>query len=234
MDPKLIAEIINVPEDFDKEKLNDLNNSGISIRYAHSYINNTKNPIKKHIDFFIIIEDHLSLMEVFEIITSIRKYEQGLIFLLVEPEHEQQKLFYLKIGADIVVKIDETWEILKYMMLNLGRQKVYEKPMLTKNNQLVLNDYNLSVAIEGEEVFLTKNEFRLLRLLNKTPNITISYREINEYLWNKKNDTQVANIANIVFNLRDKLKQIEGADHYLVTIRSKGYMLNIRNDCERR
>ncbi|WP_086314623.1 hypothetical protein A5821_002206 [Enterococcus sp. 7F3_DIV0205] len=234
MDPKLIVEIINVPENFDKEKLNDLNNSGISISYANSYINNTKNPIKQHIDYFIIIEDQLSLMEVFEIITSIRKNEQGLIFLLVEPEHEQQKLFYLKIGADIIVKIDETWEVLKYMMLNLGRQKIYEKTILTKNNQLVLNDYNLSVTIAGEEVFLTKNEFRLLRLLNKTPNITISYREINEYLWNKKDSTQVANIANIVFNLRDKLKQIEGADHYLVTVRSKGYMLNISEKSKER
>lgn len=230
MSSKLVVKIINLPRHFDKERLSELDNTEISVSCTQSYLNPTHNVINKHVDFFLIIEDQLSFMEVFEIITSIRKSEQAVIFLLVEPEHEVNKLFYLKIGADIVVKIDESFDVLKCMMLNLGRLKVQENPSLVKNKQFTLNEYNLSITIADKEIFLTKNEFRLLSLLNKTPNVTISYRQINEHLWDKKESNQAVNIANIVFKLRDKLKQIEGADQWLKTVRSKGYMLDIPED----
>lgn len=230
MSSKLIAEIINLPKNFDNERLSELDNTEISISYTQNYLKPTNNVIKKHVDFFLIIEDQLSFMEVFEITTAIRKSEQAVIFLLIEPEHEVNKLFYLKIGADIVVKIDESFDVLKCMMLNLGRLKVQGKPSLLKNKQFTLNESNLSTTIADKEIFLTKNEFRLLSLLNKTPNVTINYRQINEYLWGKKENTQAVNIANIVFKLREKLKQIEGADKCLITVRSKGYMLDITKD----
>lgn len=230
MSSKLIAEIINLPKNFDNERLSELDNTEISISYTQNYLKPTNNVIKKHVDFFLIIENQLSFMEVFEITTAIRKSEQAVIFLLIEPEHEVNKLFYLKIGADIVVKIDESFDVLKCMMLNLGRLKVQGKPSLLKNKQFTLNESNLSTTIADKEIFLTKNEFRLLSLLNKTPNVTINYRQINEYLWGKKENTQAVNIANIVFKLREKLKQIEGADKCLITVRSKGYMLDITKD----
>ncbi|EOI06745.1 hypothetical protein UAY_00087 [Enterococcus moraviensis ATCC BAA-383] len=230
MSSKLVVEIINLPKNFDNERLSELDNTEISISYTQTYLKPTNNVIKKHVDFFLIIEDQLSFMEVFEITTAIRKSEQAVIFLLIEPEHEVNKLFYLKIGADIVVKIDESFDVLKCMMLNLGRLKVQGKPSLLKNKQFTLNESNLSTTIADKEIFLTKNEFRLLSLLNKTPNVTISYRQINEYLWGKKENTQAVNIANIVFKLREKLKQIEGVDKCLITVRSKGYMLDITKD----
>lgn len=230
MSSKLVVEIINLPKNFDNERLSELDNTEISISCTQTYLKPTNNVIKKHVDFFLIIEDQLSFMEVFEITTAIRKSEQAVIFLLIEPEHEVNKLFYLKIGADIVVKIDESFDVLKCMMLNLGRLKVQGKPSLLKNKQFTLNESNLSTTIADKEIFLTKNEFRLLSLLNKTPNVTINYRQINEYLWGKKENTQAVNIANIVFKLREKLKQIEGADKCLITVRSKGYMLDITKD----
>nr|WP_236674834.1 winged helix-turn-helix domain-containing protein [Enterococcus sp. BWR-S5] len=91
----------------------------------------------------------------------------------------------------------------------------------------LLND-NRSVVIGGDrEIGLTKLEYQLLELLFARDGKAVTYEEIHEDVWGKKQTFSRARIANLMFHLRQKMEVDPLYPKYVRTVRSKGYMLDL-------
>ncbi|WP_176271500.1 helix-turn-helix domain-containing protein, partial [Enterococcus sp. 7E2_DIV0204] len=78
-------------------------------------------------------------------------------------------------------------------------------------------------VINQREVFLTKKESDLFSFLYKNKNNTVFYDKITSAIWPQNNKIKNYIIANLVFHLREKIK--ESRELELVTVRGRGYML---------
>ena len=86
----------------------------------------------------------------------------------------------------------------------------------------VINSENQSAYVDGEEVGLTKREYELFSLLYKNKGTCVSYKEITNTLWPASSKVDLFRIANIVFHLRNKIRNSQDFD--IRTVRNKGYM----------
>lgn len=85
------------------------------------------------------------------------------------------------------------------------------------------------VAIEGRDVSLTKQEFRLFELLFKKRGDVVSYDELTSHLWPEDpediEDTRSGNINSLKFSLERKLKRVQDSPEYIRTHPKWGYEL---------
>lgn len=163
-----------------------------------------------------------------------RKFN-GPIYIL-STGNNYSNIVYLRLGANICLsnKIDcEEFQLtLTNLVSNssaLGKKKKKEKA-LDKSITMELIPSNSSILIDGErEVILTQKEFQALTILYNNPSVAISYDCFKEKLWgNEVSQTNNYRIANLIFSLRNKIEENVTRPQLIKTIRSKGYMLDLK------
>ncbi|MBK9940886.1 MAG: DNA-binding response regulator [Kouleothrix sp.] len=97
-------------------------------------------------------------------------------------------------------------------------------------NGLWLDMINQVAWVEGHEVALTSQEFKILELLAQTPGQLRTRQEISDMLGAEYDMTEESRLNSAISRLRQKLEAGPRRSRYLKTIRGRGYVLVLQPD----
>lgn len=164
-------------------------------------------------------------------IIELKKKWNPLIWVISEQASSIQKIIYLELGADGTFNYRNVCEeihlVIKHSLTRYCKKKKQETVNETVNGSLQLNERNLSLQGEGEheEVILTRLEYHLLKIFLENQAMTLTYQQLNERIWSYPDEHDRYRIANLVFHLRNKLKQAGKDPSIIRTVRAQGYIL---------
>lgn len=188
------------------------------------------------LDAIIILGETMS--ETCCYLMELKKYIKIPIYLLSVVDESRSNIVYLQLGAEACFPMKMEVEEFYYTLSNLlshysTKQSYFLETTSTSSprKEIELIPRNLSVLIDGkQEVSLTKKEYSALELLYNSPGQTISYEELKEKLWDSEIEGENKNyrVANLMFHLRNKIEVSTTNPRFIKTVRSKGYMLNLK------
>jgi len=95
-------------------------------------------------------------------------------------------------------------------------------PLKVENVKLTPTDRNIIFA-NREPIHLTNFELRLLYILMRRPDHTMTTDELCHRIWGETRGGDVIKLKNVVYRLRRKIEVDQANPHYLVTIPGVGY-----------
>ena len=170
-------------------------------------------------------------MDGYELAVKIRKkYDFPIIFLSAKNQ-DNDKILGLNLGADdYMTKPFNPLEIIARINSNLRRAyelgyEVKDVSSQLQNGVLVLDMDAMTVKRDGESIFLTPSEFKILALLMKNPGKVFTkaqiYQSINGDFYESDENSIIVHISKI----RDKLGDNSKNPQYIKNIRGLGYKI---------
>ena len=170
-------------------------------------------------------------MDGYELAVKIRKkYDFPIIFLSAKNQ-DNDKILGLNLGADdYMTKPFNPLEIIARINSNLRRAyelgyEVKDVSSQLQNGGLVLDMDAMTVKRDGESIFLTPSEFKILALLMKNPGKVFTkaqiYQSINGDFYESDENSIIVHISKI----RDKLGDNSKNPQYIKNISGLGYKI---------
>ena len=161
----------------------------------------------------------------------IREVSQVPIIIVSAKSNVDSKVDLLTTGADdFIGKPFELKELIARVDVQLRHkedeenQDDIEHAKVMSFKDLTLDGEKYQVTVKGEDIGLTRQEFRILELFLKYPGKVFSKREIYEYAWNDVYIGEDKTINVHISNIRTKIKKIS-EDEYIDTIWGVGFRL---------
>ena len=82
---------------------------------------------------------------------------------------------------------------------------------------------------DGEDINLTRLEYRTLVLLASNPGIVVTRAQIFEAVWNMDSDSCQSSVSTVICNLRKKIEPNSKNPTYIKTVLGVGYKFDMRN-----
>jgi DNA-binding response OmpR family regulator len=122
--------------------------------------------------------------------------------------------------------LEELTARIRRLLLRAG---VWHGPrtVVTDYGELDINPTQRSVRLRGAAIELTRREFDLLVALVDANGQTLGYQDIARMVWGNT-DAARQSLRRVICCLRRKLQSTTGAPNHLLSIRGRGYRLNIR------
>ncbi len=161
-----------------------------------------------------------------EVLRRIRKTSSVPVILVTAKNETYDKVNGLNSGADdYIAKPFEIEELLARVSAVLRRSAANSKANgLLKNRDLELNIQNMTATIKGNQVFLSKTEFLILKYFIENLNIALNRSSIIDKVWGKDYYIEENSVDVYVNYLRTKISQ-QTKDEYIRTVRGIGYMM---------
>ncbi len=151
------------------------------------------------------------------------------ILMLTARDEAIDKVLGLELGADdYVVKPYDLRELIARIRALL-RRAYGELSEINQGKQITFGALEidleqLRVRRDGETVFLTPTEFRLLRYLAENPRRPISRAVLIEAVWGYASDIGSDRTVDVhIRHLREKLEEDPANPEWIVTVRGAGY-----------
>ncbi|MCR5049165.1 MAG: response regulator transcription factor [Saccharofermentans sp.] len=161
----------------------------------------------------------------------IREVSKVPIIIVSAKSNVDSKVDLLTTGADdFIGKPFELKELIARVDVQLrhkedeANQDDIEHAKVMSFKDLILDGEKYQVTVKGEDIGLTRQEFRILELFLKYPGKVFSKREIYEYAWNDVYIGEDKTINVHISNIRTKIKKIS-EDEYIDTIWGVGFRL---------
>jgi DNA-binding response OmpR family regulator len=175
-------------------------------------------------EFFDLIIVDLMLPDIdgFELIKFLKeKYPSIPVIILTAKGDEVDKVVGLEIGADdYIVKPFSIRELIARIKAVLRRSKIKEEEVIKINEDFLIYPKNYKVFLKGEEIFLTKTEFKILLILYKNRGKVLTRDELLDELWGLDKIVIDRTIDVHIKHLRDKLKEYKDL---IKNVRGVGY-----------
>ena len=181
---------------------------------------------KKRTDL-VLLDFHMPTISGFELYQKFKSNHPKLpvIFLTGDPS-EELIIDGLNLGADdFIVKPVSSRELvarIKNKITLKAKEDVSGGNVLTHGEFKLYIDMQMA-EIDNKKIQLTPTEFKFIFLLLKNPNKVFSREYVTKLLWP---DTHVQN-QNIDTHLSNLRKKLLPFSRYIITIKSRGYILRV-------
>ena len=191
---------------------------------------------KSCIDFFrendtdvILLDINLGETSGFDLCNHLRKTTSVPILFISARKSDDDVLLALNIGGDDYIKKPYSLAVL------LAKVKAVLKRYKTATlNEGVFTDKDFhidfadrSASLRGEKIVLKAMEYKLLSYLVKNRNRVVSKDELFRNVWEDSfSDENTLNVH--IRRLREKVEETPSEPRYIVTVRGKGYMFEVR------
>lgn len=163
-----------------------------------------------------------------EVIKEIRSKSDVPVIMTTAKIEEDNVVEGLRLGADDYIKKPYSYkELVERIKTVLRRIEKYNMPradiITTTDGRLEMDlEYNRFFK-DGEEVFLTKNEFQIIKTLFSNPNKIFTREEIIELTFGYDYDAYDRAIDTHIKNIRQKIEDDPKKPAYIKTIYGMGY-----------
>lgn len=178
----------------------------------------------------VILDLMLPDIEGTEICKTIRnsdKYKLLPIIMLTAKGEEVDKILGLELGADdYIAKPFSPRELVARIKAVLRRSETNNtnSDFLSIGDILHIDKRKFEALINGEKIYLTTTEFKILELLASHPGWVFSREQILNHLWGNDKIVLDRTIDVHIRNLRSKIGE---AGEYIKNIRSIGYKFEV-------
>lgn len=178
----------------------------------------------------IIIDVMMPRLDGIAVTAKIREKDNIPIIILSAKGEYTDKVLGLNVGADdYITKPFNAIELLARVRSNL-RRYVDLGSMLKKDEGILagrisLNDNTKEVKVDNKMIYLTPNEYGILKLLMENKGRVFSSNEIYEYVWDQPAYDVKKIISVHVSNLRDKLEIDPKEPDHIKTVYGMGYKI---------
>ena len=187
--------------------------------------------LTSHCPDLLLLDLGLPDMDGMKLITDVRGWSQMPIVVISARSHESDKVRALDAGADdYLTKPFGTSELLARIRTAIRHTGANIQGVSRKSGQLTAGgmviDYDKRrVFVDGEDVRLTQNEYKIVALLGRHAGKVMTYDSIIRELWGPSaggnNQILRVNMANI----RRKIEKNPGTPEYIFTEVGVGYRM---------
>ena len=214
----------------DDEKLRNeletfLNKNGFVATSLKKFDNAVEDILNEKADL-LLLDINLPYTDGEFICKEIRKTSNVPIIMVTSRDSEMDELLSLNYGADQYVTKPYNIQILLAKIVGLLKrnQNAGNNPDKIDCGEFVLNTAGRIIEKEDNKVELTKNEYKILKLLVQNRDKIISRDEIMKYLWDDESFIDDNTLTVNITRLRNKLEEV-GLKELLETKRGQGYIL---------
>lgn len=165
----------------------------------------------------------------YDLCKEIRNIQDTPIIFLTACDEEVNIVMGLDIGGDdYMTKPFRVRELISRIKAVLRRRgKNNESKKVLKFGNLSIHTLEARVYKNGEEVFLTSVEYKLLLILIQNKNTVLSRSQILEKLWDVTYDFVNDNTLTVyIKRLREKVEDDSTDPQHIITVRGLGYKWN--------
>lgn len=178
----------------------------------------------------ILLDLGLPDMDGSEIIKNIRSWSSLPIIVVSARVHEKEKVEALDLGADdYITKPFGTSELLARIRTAL-RHRFHgdnlDAAHIYINGSLKINFDKRTVTVDGEEIHLTQNEYKILVLIARNEGKVLTYDYILREIWGPYTDKDNQILRVNMANIRRKLEKNPAEPKYILTEVGVGYRMN--------
>lgn len=208
-----------------------LSANGYDVLYADSG-KEALSMISSHCPNLIILDLGLPDMDGLQIIRTVREWSHLPIVVVSARTYEKDKVAALDLGADdYITKPFGTDELLARIRTAIRHTRTQNtNPSVAKSGKFhaggMTIDYDKHhVYIDGENVHLTQNEYRIVALLGRYAGKVLTYDYLLRELWGpaSRGDNQILRVN--MANIRRKIEKNPGQPEYIFTEVGVGYRM---------
>ncbi|TDG00525.1 response regulator transcription factor [Paenibacillus piri] len=175
----------------------------------------------------IILDVLLPGKDGFEVCKEIRQETSVPVLFLSCKKEEQDKITGLSLGGDdYITKPFSPNELIARVQANLRRP--YFSNRETSVTKLEFGELHIdllsrTVKVSGNEIFLSKKEFDLLKFLAGRPGQTFTHENLFREIWGQESFNDTRTIIVHVSNLRKKIERDPSNPQYIINVHGVGY-----------
>lgn len=192
-------------------------------------LESARNSVKEKEYKIILLDVMLPDGNGYDFCREIRENNDIPIIFLTACDEEVNIVMGLDIGGDdYMTKPFRVRELISRIKAVLRRKGTYsESKKVLKFGDLSIHTLEARVLKNGEEVFLTSVEYKLLLILIQNSNTVLSRSKILEKLWDITYDFVNDNTLTVyIKRLREKIEDNSANPKYILTVRGMGYKWN--------
>ena len=205
-----------------------LEQEGFNVDICKDLESSRENIEKKEYDI-ILLDVMLPDGNGYDLCKEIRNTQDTPIIFLTACDEEVNIVMGLDIGGDdYITKPFRVRELISRIKAVLRRRgKNNESKKVLKFGNLSIHTLEARVYKNGEEVFLTSVEYKLLLILIQNKNTVLSRSQILEKLWDVTYDFVNDNTLTVyIKRLREKVEDDSTDPQHIITVRGLGYKWN--------
>lgn len=188
--------------------------------------------LTSHCPDVVILDLGLPDMDGMKMIHAVREWSKLPIVVVSARTHERDKVEALDAGADdYITKPFGTSELLARIRTALRHTRTADTTGsigdtgIFKSGGLIIDYDKHHVFVDGLDIHLTQNEYKLVALLGKYAGKVLTYDYIIRELWgpSANNDNQILRVN--MANIRRKIEKNPGSPEYIFTEVGVGYRM---------
>ncbi|HSP67765.1 MAG TPA: response regulator [Bryobacteraceae bacterium] len=161
-----------------------------------------------------------------DVIRSVREWGKIPILVLSARGQEKDKIAALDLGADdYVAKPFAVGELLARIRAALRRSTTAAAASMVRFGLVEVDLDKRAVRVEGQEVHLTPNEYKLLQVLIQHAGKVLTQRQLLNEVWGPQHTEQAQYLRVYIAQLRRKLERNPARPKHLQTEPGVGYRL---------
>ncbi len=178
---------------------------------------------RKHSPDLAVLDVMMPKLDGLAVTRALRQQSDIPILILSAKGQDNDKILGLNLGADdYIVKPFNALEVVARVKAHLRRSDRAFSASIVLNG-LSLNTETCSVLKEGEPVFLTPTEYKLLSLFMRSPGRIFTKVQLSQFLNGEYYETDDNTIMVHISKLREKIEDNPRKPARLVTVRGLGY-----------
>lgn len=214
-----------------------LETEGLSVREAWDGKAAMEILRSEHIDL-AIVDIMMPELNGYQLIKMVRKELKLPIIIISAKNQDADKIVGLGLGADdFITKPFSPLEVVARVQAQLRRTYEFndhpaaEETPFTRVGAFELDHHSCVLYKRGEQVALSANEYKLLRLLMDSPGRIFTKKQIFEHVWSEPYIADDNTVMVQISRLREKIEDQPRNPVYLKTIRGLGYRFAKEEEC---